>query len=90
VLDTIPGLSYVKNNAAFYLFPKLDVKKFNITDDKKFAQDLLHETRILVVPGSGFDYPEQDHFRLVMLPQPDELREAMGRMAKFLETYRQA
>jgi len=90
VLDTIPGLTYVKNNAAFYLFPKLDAKKFNITDDKKFAQDLLHETRILVVPGSGFDYPEQDHFRLVMLPQPDELRDAMGRMARFLETYRQA
>ena len=89
MLDTIPGLSYVKNNAAFYLFPKLDAKRFNITNDKKFAQDLLHETRILVVPGSGFDYPEQDHFRLVMLPQPDELREAMQRMAKFLETYRQ-
>jgi len=90
VLDTISGLSYVKNNAAFYLFPKLDRQRFNITDDKKFAQDLLHETRILVVPGSGFDYPEPDHFRLVMLPQPDELRDAMGRMARFLETYRQA
>jgi len=90
VLDTIEGLSYVKNNAAFYLFPKLDEKKFNITDDRKFARDLLHATRILVVPGSGFDYPDNNHFRLVMLPQAHELREAMGRMAKFLETYRQA
>ena len=89
VLDTIPGLSYVKNNASFYLFPKLDPKKFGITDDRRFAQDLLHATRILVVPGSGFDYPEPDHFRLVMLPKANELRDAMGRMAKFLETYRQ-
>ena len=90
VLDTIEGLTYVKNSAAFYLFPKLDVKRFNITDDGKFAQDLLHATRILVVPGSGFDYPEPDHFRLVMLPQADQLREAMQRMGEFLHTYKQA
>ena len=89
VLDTIEGVSYVKNNAAFYLFPKLDVKRFNITDDRLFARDLLRETRILVVPGSGFDYPQPDHFRLVMLPEQAQLREAMERMAKFLETYRQ-
>ena len=89
VLDTIEGLSYVKNNAAFYLFPKLDAKRFNITDDRRFARDLLHATRILVVPGSGFDYPDNNHFRLVMLPEAGELREAMGRMAEFLKTYRQ-
>ena len=80
----------MKNNAAFYLFPKLDAKRFHITDDRQFARDLLHATRILVVPGSGFDYPDNDHFRLVMLPEANELREAMGRMAEFLKTYRQA
>lgn len=89
VLDGIDGVSYVKNVAAFYLFPKLDVKKFNITSDKKFAADLLQGTNILVVPGSGFDWPEPDHLRLVMLPQPEQLREAMLRFGKFLDTYQQ-
>ena len=89
VLDTIDGISYVKNKAAFYLFPKLDVKKFNITDDKKFAQDLLRGARLLMVPGSGFDWPEPDHFRIVMLPKPDELRSAMIRMGEFLDGYKQ-
>lgn len=89
VLDGIDGVSYVKNVAAFYLFPKLDVKKFNITSDKKFAADLLQGTNILVVPGSGFDWPEPDHLRLVMLPQQERLREAMLRFGKFLETYQQ-
>ena len=89
VLDNIEGVSYVKNVAAFYLFPKLDVKKFNITSDKQFAADLLRGTNILVVPGSGFDWPDPDHLRLVMLPEPHQLREAMTRFGKFLETYRQ-
>ena len=89
VLDKIEGVSYVKNVAAFYLFPKLDVKKFNITSDKQFAADLLRGTNILVVPGSGFDWPEPDHLRLVMLPEPEELREAMTRFGTFLDTYRQ-
>ncbi len=89
VLDGIDGVSYVKNVAAFYLFPKLDVKKFNITSDKQFAADLLQGTNILVVPGSGFDWPEPDHLRLVILPQPEQLREAMLRFGKFLETYQQ-
>ena len=89
VLKDIDGLSFVKNRASFYLFPKLDVKKFNITSDKVFARDLLHATNILVVPGSGFDWKEPDHFRLVMLPQAEELRAAMIRMANFLEGYRQ-
>ena len=88
-LDTIDGISYVKNRAAFYLFPKLDIKKFNITNDKVFAGDLLRATNILIVPGSGFDWTEPDHFRIVMLPQADELREAMLRMGKFLDGYRQ-
>ena len=89
VLKDIDGLSFVKNRASFYLFPKLDVKKFNITSDKVFARDLLHATNILVVPGSGFDWQEPDHFRLVMLPQAEQLRTAMIRMANFLEGYRQ-
>ena len=89
VLKDIDGLSFVKNSASFYLFPKLDVKKFHITNDKVFARDLLHATNILVVPGSGFDWAEPDHFRLVMLPQAEELRAAMLRMASFLEGYRQ-
>ena len=89
VLDGIDGISYVKNKAAFYLFPKLDVKKFNITSDKQFAQDLLHAARILIVPGSGFDWMEPDHFRIVMLPEAGELRSAMERMGQFLNGYRQ-
>ncbi len=88
-LDKIEGISYVKNVASFYLFPKLDVKKFHITNDKVFARDLLLNARILIVPGSGFDWPEPDHFRIVMLPQADELRAAMERMGNFLDGYQQ-
>ena len=88
-LDKIDGISYVKNVAAFYLFPKLDAKKFNITSDKKFAADLLEATNILVVPGSGFDWAEPDHFRLVMLPEAKVMGQAMEKMGQFLNTYRQ-
>lgn len=89
VLMDIDGVSFVKNVAAFYLFPKLDAKKFGITDDKKFAGDLLRATNILVVPGSGFDWPEPDHLRLVMLPEPHVLRDAMIRLGNFLDGYYQ-
>ncbi len=89
VLDQIDGISYVKNRAAFYLFPRVDAKKFHITDDKVFAKDLLHATNILVVPGSGFDWAEPDHFRLVMLPEAQILRDAMTRLGSFLDGYRQ-
>ena len=89
VLQEIDGVSFVPNVAAFYMFPKLDVKKFHITSDKVFARDLLRATNILVVPGSGFDWPEPDHLRLVMLPQADQLRAAMQRMGAFLDGYRQ-
>jgi len=88
-LAKIPGLTFVKNNSAFYLFPKLDVEKFGITDDKKFARDLLHATHILLVPGSGFDWKAPDHFRIVMLPEVDVLRDAMKRMGEFLDGYHQ-
>ena len=89
VLDQIDGISYVKNRAAFYLFPKLDVKKFGITDDRIFAGDLLRAANLLIVPGSGFDWAEPDHFRIVMLPEAEELRAAMMRMGKFLDGYHQ-
>ena len=89
VLKDIDGISFVKNTGAFYMFPRLDAKRFGITNDKVFARDLLLATRILVVPGSGFDWPEPDHFRLVMLPEAQELRDAMLRMKDFLATYHQ-
>lgn len=89
-LDDIPGITYVKNHAAFYLFPRIDAKRFHITSDKQFAMDVLHATHVLFVPGSGFDWAEPDHFRLVMLPQPEVMAKAMGDIGKFLETYQQA
>lgn len=88
-LAKIDGISFVKNSSAFYIFPKLDVKKFNITDDRQFASDLLHAANILLVPGSGFDWKDPDHFRIVMLPQTDVLADAMRRMGEFLDGYRQ-
>ena len=69
--------------------PKLDAKKFGITNDKKFAGDLLRATNILIVPGSGFDWAEPDHFRLVMLPEASQLRDAMIRLGDFLDGYHQ-
>lgn len=88
-LGKIDGISCVKNKAAFYVFPKLDRKKFNITDDKKFAHDLLYATKILIVPGSGFEWRAPDHFRIVMLPQKDVLKNAVQRMGNFLDGYKQ-
>lgn len=88
-LSKIDSISFIKNLAAFYIFPKLDVKKLNITDDKKFAHDLLHATNILIVPGSGFEWDEPDHFRIVMLPEPHILRDAISRLGNFLDGYRQ-
>lgn len=88
-MDETPELSYVKNSAAFYIFPKFDAKKHNITDDRKFAFDLLKAKKILIVPGSGFSYPTPDHFRIVMLPEPDTLYKAILDVADFLEGYKQ-
>ena len=86
-LGKIDSLSFVKNKAAFYLFPKIDVKRHSITDDKKFAHDLLHATNILVVPGSGFEWAEPDHFRIVMLPKAEVLSNAVLKIGEFLEDY---
>ena len=89
LVNEIPGLSEVRPHGAFYTFPKLDVKKFNITDDEKFCIDLLHEKRVLLVPGKGFHWEEPDHFRIVYLPRVEVLQEAMNAMAEFLDGYRQ-
>ena len=88
-LSKIPSVSFVKNKAAFYIFPKLDCKKLNITDDKKFARDVLHATNILIVPGSGVEWHEPDHFRIVMLPEAEILKNAIHSLGCFLDTYRQ-
>nr|WP_306792864.1 aminotransferase class I/II-fold pyridoxal phosphate-dependent enzyme [Collinsella urealyticum] len=89
-LNQIPGISAVKPKAAFYIFPKIDVKRFNITDDEQFALDLLHEKHILIVPGKGFNWHKPDHFRVVYLPRRRVLTECMEDLADFMETYRQA
>lgn len=89
-LNDIPGLSAVKPQAAFYIFPKLDVKKFSIEDDEKFAFDLLREKKILIVHGTGFHWPNPDHFRVVYLPRLEVLEEATMSLEDFLRTYKQS
>ena len=88
-LNSIPGISVKKPKAAFYIFPKIDIKKFNITDDNKFALDLLKQKRVLVVPGRGFNWPDPDHFRIVYLPRVQVLQEAAKKLSSFFENYRQ-
>ena len=84
-LDKIEGISYVKNSAAFYLFPKLDLKAFSLGSDREFAKKLLYEKHILVIPGSGFSCLDNAHFRIVMLPEEEELRNAINRMGELLK-----
>lgn len=88
-INDIPGLSAVKPKAAFYIFPKVDAKKFGILSDTQFALDFLKEKRVLFVPGSGFNWKEPDHFRIVYLPQIDILEDAMDKLRDFLSHYRQ-
>ena len=88
-LNNIPGISAVKPKAAFYIFPKLDIKKFNITDDQQFTLDLLRAKKILVTCGTGFNWKEPDHFRIVFLPDLTTLESAMEKLADFLDGYRQ-
>ena len=88
-LNSIPGISVKKPKAAFYVFPKIDVQKFNITDDNQFALDFLRQKRVLIVPGCGFHWPEPDHFRLVYLPRIPILKEVTDKMGDFLSTYHQ-
>ena len=89
LLNDIPGVSAKKPKAAFYIFPKLDVEKFNIYDDEKFALDLLQDKKILIVQGSGFNWKQPDHFRVVYLPRIEVLKEAVGKISDFLSYYRQ-
>ena len=88
LLTDIPGVTCVKPKAAMYLFPSLDPKMYPIEDDEQFALDLLLEEKVLVVQGSGFNWPYPDHFRVVFLPNSDDLTEALGRVAHFLGRYR--
>lgn len=88
-LTDIPGITAVKPKAAFYIFPKLDVKKFNIMDDEKFALDLLREKHILIIHGGGFNWKQPDHFRVVYLPRVEVLEQASKKIADFLNGYRQ-
>ena len=88
-LNAIPGISVVKPKAAFYCFPKLDTEKFHIKDDMQFAYDLLREEHVLVVQGTGFNWPEPDHFRIGYLPMMTTLTEGMDKLEHFLESYTQ-
>jgi len=88
LLTQIPGVSCVKPQAALYLFPKLDRKMYPITDDQQFILELLEEQHVLVVQGSGFNWPEPDHLRIVFLPNADDLHDAVGRFGRFLDGYR--
>ncbi|MGE4242498.1 pyridoxal phosphate-dependent aminotransferase [Ramlibacter sp.] len=88
LITAIPGVSCVKPQAALYMFPKLDPAMYPIADDRQFFLELLQATRVMLVQGSGFNYPDNQHFRIVFLPHEDDLREAIGRIARFLESYR--
>ena len=89
LLTEIEGISCVKPLGALYLFARLDVDRFNITDDERFVLDLLRQEKVLVVQGSAFNWPRPDHFRIVFLPHPEDLRDAIGRLQRFLSGYRQ-
>jgi len=88
LLTEIPGVSCVKPKAALYMFPRLDPKVYPIADDQQFAYELLAQEKVLIVQGTGFNWPRPDHFRLVFLPNADDLTEAVGRIARFLDQYR--
>lgn len=88
-INSIPGMSVVPARAAFYMFPRIDAERFGITDDTKLCMDLLIDKHVLVVAGTGFNWPAPDHFRVVCLPEVSVLREAMERLGDFLQTYHQ-
>lgn len=89
LLVDIPGISCVKAEAGLYLFPKIDIERFNIKNDEKFMLDLLQKEKVLLVHGSGFNWPAPDHFRVVFLASEEKLRIALGRLKKFLQNYKQ-
>ena len=88
LITAIPGVSCVKPRAALYMFPKLDPKIYPVQDDQDFFLQLLEETKVMLVQGTGFNWPDADHFRIVFLPHEDDLREAVGRVSRFLESAR--
>jgi len=88
LITAIPGVSCVKPSAALYMFPKLDPAIYPIKDDRQFFLELLKETKVMLVQGTGFNWATPDHFRIVFLPHEEDLREAINRIAKFLERYR--
>ncbi|MCL2831660.1 MAG: pyridoxal phosphate-dependent aminotransferase [Treponema sp.] len=90
LVNNIPGLSVVNPRGALYCFPKIDIKRFNITDDEKFIMDLLKDQRLLLVQGTGFNWDKPDHFRIVFLPDKDTLTEAIKRLGLFFGHYKQA
>ncbi len=88
LITAIPGVTCVKPQAALYMFARLDPAVYPIDDDRQFFMQVLRETRVMLVQGSGFNYPDNQHFRIVFLPHEDDLRVAIGRIAEFLERYR--
>jgi alanine-synthesizing transaminase len=88
LITAIPGVSCVKPSAALYMFPRLDPAVYPVVDDRQLFLELLEETRVMLVQGTGFNWATPDHFRMVFLPHEDDLREAIGRVAKFLEGWR--
>jgi alanine-synthesizing transaminase len=88
LITAIPGVTCVKPKATLYMFPRLDPKVYPIKNDQAFIAELLQEEKVLLVQGSGFNWPQPDHFRLVFLPHEDDLKEAIARIARFLENYR--
>jgi alanine-synthesizing transaminase len=88
LITAIPGVTCVKPQAALYMFPRLDPEVYPIADDRQFFLELLRQTRVMLVQGTGFHWPRPDHFRIVFLPHEDDLREAIGRIAAFLEQRR--
>jgi alanine-synthesizing transaminase len=87
-LNQMPGISCVKPKGAFYMFPKIDTHMYRVDNDQQFVLDLLRQQHLLIVQGSGFNWPHPDHFRIVFLPTVDELVVALDKLEKFLESYR--
>jgi alanine-synthesizing transaminase len=90
MLTSIPGVSCVKPQAALYCFPRLDPKLYPITNDQVFIGELLEQEKVLLVQGTGFNWPDPDHFRVVFLPNVDDLKDAFSRIERFLHHYRKA
>ena len=89
LFTNIPGISCVKPKATLYMFPKVDVKKYNIKDDSKMILDLLRQEHLLMVQGTGFNWPKPDHFRITFLPNEEILTDAANRLSHFLKSYHQ-